>query len=342
MVGPVVRFHSHVSRPVDHSGTDQVGPGPASTLRPTFAPPRGSARTRHAVRMRGEISTGVVARPWAGWLLAAVGVAALTGSLGPWAETAAVTVNGGVLNGRWGALSSVGMIGLGIVVMVGLGYRWVCLLALCASSITVAYGVTGFDAGKDLLPAPTPAAWGVYLCVAAGIAGAVASSVAAVVRAPYRRAFDRPLRTFSRVRSSSSPRSEPMVGLVLLVTGVLGMVGSIGTWTDDLIPPDKTGLDGDGVLTLPATAAVAVAGLLIADGLGRLWVSVLALGCATASLAVSFIDYARLRHLTHGLVIHGGALYSIAWGLYLLLASSALAFAFAIRAVAHRGMIVVG
>ena len=95
------------------------------------------------------------------------------------------------------------------------------------------------------------------------------------------------------------------------------------------------------MFTLPATAAVAVAGVVIMDGLGRLWVSVLALGCAAASLAVSFIDYARLRHLTHGLVIHGGAFYSIAWGLYLLLASSAFAVAFAIRAVVRRGMIVI-
>jgi hypothetical protein len=78
---------------------------------------------------------------------------------------------------------------------------------------------------------------------------------------------------------------------------------------------------------------------VIFSGVGRLWVSIVAIVCAASSLEVSFTDYASVQRLTRGFVIHGAEFYSVAWGLYLLLSSSILAFGCAIRAVARRGVV---
>jgi hypothetical protein len=136
-------------------------------------------------------------------------------------------------------------------------------------------------------------------------------------------------------------RSEPFVGCLLLVAGVLGVLGSVTPWATVHylgVSIDVPGTDGDGKLTLAIAVVYAAMALLIVVGQGRLWVSIVALVFAGLNTLVALIDVGSINRLygpVRALDLPDSAI-STSYGIWLVVGGGGLGVAFSIVAMARR------
>ncbi|MCU1658250.1 MAG: hypothetical protein JWO57_2906, partial [Pseudonocardiales bacterium] len=128
-------------------------------------------------------------------------------------------------------------------------------------------------------------------------------------------------------------RSEPVVGWLLLFTAMLTIVAALLPWAT-AFTISISGTTGDGNLTIFCAIVIAVAGLVIGLGEGRLWAAIVALIFSLFVLLIGFVDAADISRILN----RYGGVGSIGAGLWLTVLAGALGVVLSIVAIARRPM----
>jgi hypothetical protein len=133
--------------------------------------------------------------------------------------------------------------------------------------------------------------------------------------------------------------SAPWLGGPLIAAGLLATLGSFLPWaTLNLTDPPTTvnGSDADGTLTAFLAVLAALMGVLIALRKGWVWTSIVSLVASSVGALIALVD---LLDATQG--VAGGAdlpddVFSVGYGLWLVLSGCVAAMALSIAALAKR------
>jgi hypothetical protein len=133
--------------------------------------------------------------------------------------------------------------------------------------------------------------------------------------------------------------SIPWSGWVLLGAGALMLVGSVSPWATVQIFGGiaVNGTDGDGVLTLVFAIVIAMMGVLIGVGHGRLWTSIVALIFAGLAALTAVVDIVDISRVYDGNAHVGSDAISVGFGLWLVAVAAGIGVVFSVLAMVRRG-----
>jgi hypothetical protein len=132
--------------------------------------------------------------------------------------------------------------------------------------------------------------------------------------------------------------SIPWSGWVLLGAGALMLVGSVSPWAtvDILGGIAVNGTDGDGVFTLVFAIVIAMMGVLIGVGNGRLWTSVVALIFAGLAAFTAVVDIGNISSVYDGHADVSSDAISVGFGLWLVAVAAGIGVVFSVLAMVRR------
>lgn len=144
---------------------------------------------------------------------------------------------------------------------------------------------------------------------------------------------------YSYPQPSPTRLSNPMTGWLLLAVAAIGVIGSVTPWVSiDVISKDVNGTAGDGKLTIFCCLVVAVTGLVIGIGQGRLWASIVALVFSAFTMLIGFIDLGSISQVYGPAKDLPGDAFSTGYGLWLVIVSGVVGVIASIMAMVMRSV----